>query len=254
MRAPNRAIARLLCGCCLFAAVASAQGSHLEVAVVDAGGAKAPDTTVQVLWSAEIHLGGRHESLVTHTARTNKEGVASIPLAALHQHVCLHAFTETHAVFLCHHPLTHSGDHGVTLTLETALFLKGRIVDEKGKPVSGAKARAIVAGGYEMHGIDAAVDDKGNFKLPPMPRSLLQDGEPELQVRREGYLPYVQSIGTDSDDRPMVVRLQIPRSVQGRIVDEKGAPVHGARIVTTEEQEVVTGADGRFEIGPVATR
>ena len=106
IRMPRRVA--LLFALAFLIPVASAQGSDLEVTVVDADGAPVPGASIHVLWFADIHLDGPHESLLRYSVGTGSKGVAKIPRDKIRRdHVCLHVFTDNSAAFLCNHPLTH---------------------------------------------------------------------------------------------------------------------------------------------------
>jgi len=87
-----------------------------------------------------------------------------------------------------------------------------------------------------------------------------------LAVRADGYAPAAMMFGTAGDPAgPERVTMSLARgaAINGRVVDDRGKPVAGARVVATSASEplpvvdprrdgVLAGADGKFSIPAVA--
>jgi protocatechuate 3,4-dioxygenase beta subunit len=148
------------------------------------------------------------------------------------------------------------------LELARGLARKGRVVDPDGQPVTGAQCyglsptwghlKTLTDETFEVHGLE-----------PDHPRQLI------FAHKDRRLVGSVIIQGEDSrSNAPLVVRLDRPGSIKGRLVDEDGLPVSGAMLGTLtigidrnnlppgpgdlamwpDSETVTTGADGRFQV------
>lgn len=122
----------------------------------------------------------------------------------------------------------------VDLTLLPSAAIEGSIVDERtGRPVRGARVSAWearvpwVAGGAAGESIS---DGRGRFRIPG-----LSVREYVIRATRRDYLPGSIPGNVAGISRPGVVKLALRRGavIEGRVVDETGQAVAGARISVT---------------------
>jgi RNA polymerase sigma factor (sigma-70 family) len=112
----------------------------------------------------------------------------------------------------------------IDLELTRGLARKGKVIDPDGRPVAGARCYGIrPTWGY----IKTLTDD--TFEVLG-----LEPGRPRLVVfAHQGRRLVGSVVLTDKDlesDEPLVVRLLPAGSIKGRLVDEDGLPLAGARI------------------------
>ncbi|ACL64253.1 PDZ/DHR/GLGF domain protein [Anaeromyxobacter dehalogenans 2CP-1] len=154
---------------------------------------------------------------------------------------------------------------GIEIHLAQAAELEGHVVDRDGAPVAGADVRLLGAAG------EAA--------LVPIPDHFTSDARgafrfaaPEgavLEARKDGFLPGRADIGPlervngrvtvelGPAHRPLGERAP----VAGRVIAKGGSPIAGALVTASPERvlglddaptaQVVTSADGRFELPPL---
>ncbi len=155
----------------------------------------------------------------------------------------------------------------VDLELTRGLSRKGRVVDPDGKPVTGAYCYGLSATWGQMKTLtDDTFEARG--LEPDHPRQLI------FAHNDRRLVGSVIIKGEDSaSDAPLVVRLDRPGSIKGRLVDEDGLPLAGATLglmtydldgsnlppgpsagmggndpMWPDSETVTTGADGRFQI------
>jgi hypothetical protein len=120
---------------------------------------------------------------------------------------------------------------------DTKGSLVGRIVDERGKGIAGAR---VVANGAED--AEATTDEKGEFRLE------LAAGEYRLRFEADGYASsaFVDRVKIVSGKETKLPRkVELPESdqqsvIRGSVFDEVGRSVAGAKVVL----ERVPGDDG----------
>lgn len=143
------------------------------------------------------------------------------------------------------------------LVLEPGARLAGRVVDAQSRPVPDAEIFVLSStpGGLEIEGPlkgrkpDTLTDQEGRFEIP----SLAQRVPYHLVARAAGYLPAVLSGIRPPTDRPLSIRLQRGETLRGRVVDEEGAPVQGARVDLTW-RDVLSEDPQRRPVGKPVTR
>jgi len=160
-----------------------------------------------------------------------------------------------------------SGMRPVTITLERAVTITGRVVDPDGNPVAGASVDAALSGtGNSLTGdgrFAVRSDTTGVFKLV-LPASgphgynlVAHDGQ-YLEWRRwaNGVLPVIHTQPGEVL-KDIEIRLSRPATVRGRVIDSKGRPVakHEVRASAVDLLEnryfdptVSTSDDGSYEL------
>jgi protocatechuate 3,4-dioxygenase beta subunit len=127
----------------------------------------------------------------------------------------------------------------------SAARLTGRVADESGKPVPGARVLVVAGGGGASEedarfSAEARTGPDGTFTAGNAP-----DGSRVILVRAEGFVPFSRfSIEAHPDER---LALQRGGSVQGTVTDASGAPVEGA-IVTCADVAARTDASGAYAL------
>lgn len=157
------------------------------------------------------------------------------------------------------------------LKLRLGSAIIGTVVEEgTRKPVAGARVSAYAStgfGGFARRRAErlARTDPRGRFRLPG-----LAPARYAVEASREGYLP-ASVAGVDASGQsapPANLALRKAASISGKVTDEKGQPVAGARVRITREmgirrmlrgaasnpgalfggQGVLTVADGSFRL------
>jgi len=126
-----------------------------------------------------------------------------------------------------------AGTRGAIVRLERGLVVTGRVLDaEDGEPVAGMNVRFGVKSKIIHVGTS---DEQGNFRVAGIPG---EDGKPPgrstLAVRVQGshYEPLSRNVAAEeaSGQRPLQLRVTRRPAVSGRVVDEHGQPIAGARV------------------------
>ncbi|WP_434389677.1 MSCRAMM family protein [Melittangium boletus] len=143
-----------------------------------------------------------------------------------------------------------------SLTLFVPLRLSGRVVDTKGRPLSGAQVRLR---GEAVH--DTRSDARGRFTFAGLPFDIY-----ELTASHGGLLALQKDVFPPEWDRSSHVRevTLTPREpfaeVEGVVRDGRGQPVAGARVQFADDlgcmgvgQILLTKTDarGRYRLGPL---
>ncbi|MCU0726724.1 MAG: carboxypeptidase-like regulatory domain-containing protein [Planctomycetes bacterium] len=148
-------------------------------------------------------------------------------------------------------------------------MLRGFVVDDAGRPLSGVAVRALIPLGAghraRTEGLLATTAPDGSFALDLVSAF---DPRPEVTVvlfaGLDGYIPFRQSVRTfrRAVGLSVEIRLFLGGTVTGRVVDPAGAPVPGATVFVAGPDEAgfaridgipstVTGEDGAFAIRAV---
>jgi protocatechuate 3,4-dioxygenase beta subunit len=135
----------------------------------------------------------------------------------------------------------------VTLLVGAGLAVRGKVVDDGGAPVAGAKVRA--RGDEDSVAVS---DAAGAFALEG-----LAPGKHFLQARGDAHLPGAPMpvALVDKDIDGVVVRVQAGLRVRGHVEPRQVATVELApqddRALRMIRDTVTTGADGSFDLGPL---
>ncbi len=162
---------------------------------------------------------------------------------------------------------TGPADLGV-VTLHPAARLVGRVFDGRDQPVAGAEV-FVMAQSIKASHVDRALEGRrpdtasaadGEFAIG----GLAQGAPVHVVVRAAGFVPARVPAVRPPAESPLVVRLEPATAMEGRVVDESGAPVPTARVelqwnaVLPEDPGLPVGdlivraarsdAQGRFEL------
>lgn len=203
------------------------------IRVTDSLGAPIPDAKI-LLRSAKKAV----------NQRTDKAGRVSLSLPLDSYHVVI-----THSKYSTEertHQQIYGPRRGINLTvvMQTRVTVKGRVVDEEGKPVANVAVsgqRNFLQQIAETGGVfvdDAAyptvlTDAKGTFKLPEV--SL---GSNTFTATLPGYATAQSKLRLKSGATPPELKfvLKRPSSISGRVVDEARQPVSGVKITALSYQ------------------
>lgn len=219
--------------------------------VNDTSGEPLPGATVQVTYPASSPDG----TSVVHPPDQRREPVITDPAGAFrisrlpHLDVALKAQAPgfVPSVTLVRPERSDS----VTLTLEGAARLAGRILNETGETVSNAEIRLIPEDATRSPGaprqqdpVDTVVSGSdGRFEL-----DLVRPGHWQLSVQAEDYAPHQVSdleVAAGEMLSGLEVRLQRGVKVWGRVMTPEGTPVPDAT-VRAADQRVLSEGDGSF--------
>ena len=120
----------------------------------------------------------------------------------------------------------------------------GRVLDEEGRPVAGAKV--------EVDGVSATTDDKGYFELVRVPA-----GKQSLTIQETARTEAQQNISVEISESPRqdlgaFKVVELPGSVSGSVKDQDGDPVKGAKVVIDDGKgnrvETTTDDNGKVNV------
>ncbi|HSF39273.1 MAG TPA: carboxypeptidase-like regulatory domain-containing protein [Thermoanaerobaculia bacterium] len=138
----------------------------------------------------------------------------------------------------------------VDLVLAPAATIEGRVLSPMGRPIPGAEVVVQEAGERGMIGfarLRATADGDGIYLLdgvPPGPRT--------LAASAEGYRRTVRDLDVKAGENALDFDLETGLEISGRVVDDSGSPVAGARVSlypsvpSPDMPQMLTGADGVF--------
>lgn len=143
--------------------------------------------------------------------------------------------------------------------LEPAAVLRGRLLDEAGEAVSGARVnltwQEILADDPRERPVGEAIErsavsnGEGRFEIAEVPA-----GEVSLDVRAHGFIPiegFEAAVPMPDPARELVVRLRRGARLEGRVTTTAAAPVAGVRILAGSGS-ASTDAEGVYAIDGVA--
>ncbi len=130
------------------------------------------------------------------------------------------------------------------------LRVDGRVLDDQGRPIAGARVVDSTQGltflPYVWH---AATDREGRFHIH-LPRGKTVN----LTVQAQGYQPAIREVASSQGGPTVEFRLPPGRRLEGRVVDTRGKPIAGADIYIPSYSRyrgvhfrTRTDAEGRFE-------
>ena len=178
---------------------------------------------------------------------TGDNETVRFPLNAHHDYQFINASSDIHSL-------------AIDFELTRGHTRKGKLIDSTGKPVTGTRSygqtgrwgdvRTLDTDSFEVHGLDR--------------------GDPRLILFAHRELHLVGSVILRDDelasDKPLVVRMERAGSIKGRLVDEDGQPLSGAKLRATtfdsdgvnlppgpdalwpDSETFTTDADGRFHV------
>lgn len=149
--------------------------------------------------------------------------------------------------------LAPAADAALILALARAdRILLGRVSSEDGEPLEGALVE--VANRGRLATWSTRTDGDGRYQLAGLPA-----GELWAEASRPGYLAAVQALGPAFAEIRLDFTLPVGSLISGRLVSPRGEPLAAASLLlaprsASEEPEPLgrTGADGGFQLGPLA--
>lgn len=155
------------------------------------------------------------------------------------------------------------GDQDVgDVTTIRACVVRGRVQDEAGKPI--ADAKVFVETGYRLFGersVKSGPD--GAFEV-----GKVEPGKSALRVAHAGHLPELTELELQPEEQrgDLVVTLRAGKAIAGRVVDERGVGVAGAKVGAkrkelragmaierfARDEAIATDANGRFTLTGLA--
>ncbi len=115
-----------------------------------------------------------------------------------------------------------------SLVLQTGTPVNGVVTDSDGNLIAGAMVRRISARAEAENA--ATTDAAGSFKLRHM-----VPGDLELAVQTEGFGPVALETTVSNEPLNLTFKLGPANIFRGRVLDEKGAPVSNAVVMTTSD-------------------
>ncbi len=195
-----------------------------------------------------------------HSGRTDQEGIARIrlmPGTYRQQNVSKEGYTGQQM----QEPVevTEGKTQRLTVQLKPQPKIRGVVMDQAGKPVSGATVRILPGGGGE----DATTGKDGKFEIAA--RRYAWGGgsrgeEPQLVVvarHKQRNLAVVVEI--EDESKPLEVKLRPSATLAGRVTDLDGKPLPKARLMVMLRSRMwgspirsggylITDSQGRYEI------
>ena len=186
--------------------------------------------------------------------RARFEGIA--PKGDLH--VCA-AFQNTSAI-TAEFDGSNPPREPVRVVLGASRTVAGRVVNEEGHAVEGAAV--VVHARFDGSMVAIAIqptDDGGAFRITGLPETLLQIGEEKpasIEVRAKGYGECWHDFADTKEDlERLTLTLATSRTIEGRIVDEQGAPVADVGLEFPDSVGgTSTDREGRFRAGRLPQR
>lgn len=209
------------------------EGAALAGVVVDGSGRPLAGVDVSA-WS---QLAGHHQSARTQTDQRGRWKIRTLPAGPV-------VATANSAQARAEAVHTTAPDDAVKLVLDTSTVVVGRVLDQRGKPITH----------FFVDQFDQEAAD-GRFELAADP----SESPRQYEVSADGYAPRFvsQVVKTGRNDLGDVV-LSRGRPLTGVVLDATThAPIAGARLLATNEEHaeandsVRTGADGRFALAAV---
>ncbi|MBA3500272.1 MAG: sigma-70 family RNA polymerase sigma factor [Deltaproteobacteria bacterium] len=230
------------------------RGGIVEVTVTDrAGGA--------VVKGAEVEL----RSALTWKATTNADGVATLKgVGAVWAPLAVRANGYAPAAMMFGTAGDPAGPERVTIALARGAAINGRVVDDQGKPVGGARVVATSASeplpvvDPRRDGVVASAD--GKFSIPAV-----APGTWRLSATHGDFAPTTsEPIVVDGVNARSGVEIKLAAGgvVRGIVKDKEGKPVAAADVRVVAQgfvfwrarRQAFTDADGKFEINGLARR
>lgn len=115
-------------------------------------------------------------------------------------------------------------DKSARFELRKGLVVTGRVSNEAGEPIGGAKL-LLADNRYANNPITGRTDDTGAFKLVGA-----KVGQTFLTVQANGYAPHIAPLTVDEKLKPIDLKLAPGHTLKIRVVDEFDTPVRSARV------------------------
>ncbi|MDA1223069.1 MAG: carboxypeptidase-like regulatory domain-containing protein [Planctomycetota bacterium] len=137
---------------------------------------------------------------------------------------------------------TDLGDIPVT----SACAIAGRVVDEAGQPIAGAKVRSLLGGGGSESWFPMLLGRPQSVEVGADGRFViagLEPGEVTLGAEAKGFVPATEKVEIRTAERreDLVVVLARGASIAGVVVDDRGVPIAGAKVGVERTRELAPG-------------
>lgn len=109
-------------------------------------------------------------------------------------------------------------------TLRRGLTVTGRVLNEAGEPISGARL-LLAEYRFGNNPPTARTDEKGAFRFAGA-----KEGNTFLTVQANGFAPQMQAVTVDAKTQPIEFKLAPGHTLKLRVVDEFDTPVRSARV------------------------
>jgi protocatechuate 3,4-dioxygenase beta subunit len=121
-------------------------------------------------------------------------------------------------------------DQEATIVLPRGISLTGSVTDPSGKPVAGAVVvwgdnPYDTTGSHQQHRQQVRTDDKGVYRLPPLPPIQLT-----VTVVAEGWMPMMKKVVMTKEHHKADFSLKPGKTLRIRFVDSSGKPVPGVSV------------------------
>lgn len=247
----RRTLRRLAAALTLALLPAAVRAAAVTGRVLDTSGA--PVAGAKVVWEPYRSY---EEALVDETAATppapigetvtDAEGRFQVALDKPGVEVSIRVLPGSLPGALLGGPYDSSEDVAIgDVELSAAEKVTGRVTDEAGKPVAGAKVRAYGGSPFEEEDItlyaEAVAGADGSFTLPNAPASAGR-----VTARAPGFAPANQATFRERVTTSKLT-LRSGGTVAGTVVDPAGKPVEGA-VVVSGALAVKTDATGAFRL------
>lgn len=245
--------ARLAAALAFLLLPAAARASAVTGRVLDSSGAPVPGA--KVAW--EVYRTDE-ETLVDETAATapapigetvtDAEGRFKVALDKPGVEVSIRILPGALPGALLGGPYDSTEDAALgDIELSAAEKVSGRVTDDAGKPVAGARVRAYGGLPFEDENVtlyaETTTGADGTFAIPNSP------GRGRVTARGKGYSPATQTSFQERVTR-VTLTLGIGGTVHGTVLDSDGKPVEGA-IVVSGALAAKTDASGQYRIAGV---
>jgi len=137
---------------------------------------------------------------------------------------------------------TDLGDVAVT----AACAIAGRVVDEAGQPIGGAKVMSLMSGGDAKSVFPMLFGPSRSVEVGPDGAFVLaglEPGEVAFGAEALGFVPATQRVELRVAERreDVVVTLVRGASIAGTVVDDRGLPIAGAKVGVERMRELAPG-------------
>lgn len=220
--------------------------------VVDGFGEGLAGITVQAMPDEAGPRGRRRFDARVAVDRTDEDGlfeIENVPPGAVRLSASGGGFRPGEATGL---ELSPGERHdGVRIELERGGTLTGSVLAPDGRPLPDATVR--VSPNLVWGGIEGRTDGDGRYRLPGLPEGVLQ-----VRADHPDFVAAVREITAGDGEIQLDLQLGSGHRVGGRVVDDGGSPIAGARVMLGGQanrnllRPARTRADGRFEIDGVA--
>jgi hypothetical protein len=204
----------------------------------------------QPLAGAKVHLGW-FDGESDHLA--NKDG--EVLIRGLTPELwTINVFAKEHAELEEAIQLVGTGTTTITTILDPGFEVAGRVVDEQGEPLAGVAVGANPTGDYSRRFESTRTDREGKYRLSYLPLIGLQIG-----FSKEGYLDEDLELvpkaaaGETQELNASLTRRPSGGSVVGTVVNAKGEPIIGAKVInrgrsSADTRETFTDANGDYRL------